>query len=519
MDRLIGILPRRLLLPVGAIALAVGVGLFVQPGGLRGIDARSIPATPDNPPSENAVPCKSSQPELFRLLEPGRRLPPLSEQLRLVLATGFPGDDLQIRFKEQTRPKGTEPKLLDPLNPKTSKPAKAQGDADTSAGLSKDTSAPDDASQSPRLQATRPRADAASDHSTAADLTTPRPLPQAEGSLLLPSAPSPRRSEQLENIAQQADRLTRHGFELAGREAYFAARSEFITALRLVAQGLDAEHQTTVHSRSLAAGLTAIKEAEDFIPGGSRMEADLELAAIIGSHRTPVLKNVAPETLTPLLALKCYFTFAQEQLAAAVGHEVAGSIALHALGKLHGALARTTSAKLRAAEPKAMTFYQAALLACPQNYMAANDLGVLMAQCGNYPEARAVLEHSLSIRQPSVGWHNLAMVYRQLGQFELARRASGQAEAVRRAEQARAAAAKNPANQWVHWVDPGTFAQPSFQPPPTGQTPAAAAKAPQTSAASQRSSAARPTPAQKSAPAPQPPPTAWPPSVTAERRN
>ena len=88
-------------------------------------------------------------------------------------------------------------------------------------------------------------------------------------------------------------------------------------ALRLVAQALDAESQTGTHSRALAAGWTAVKEADDFMPTGSRMEADLDLSSIIAGHRTPVLKAAPRESLAPLTALECYFTFAQEQLAAA----------------------------------------------------------------------------------------------------------------------------------------------------------------------------------------------------------
>ena len=99
----------------------------------------------------------------------------------------------------------------------------------------------------------------------------PRTLQRPAGLLLLPPQKSAKRSEHLERIAGQADRLTRHGFGLASRGAYFAGRAEFIKALRLVAQGLDAEHRTTVHSRSLAAALTAVKEAEDFIPQGVQL--------------------------------------------------------------------------------------------------------------------------------------------------------------------------------------------------------------------------------------------------------
>ncbi len=238
------------------------------------------------------------------------------------------------------------------------------------------------------------------------------------------------RSLQLEQVARQADQQTRHGLELAGRGAYFAARAEFLGALRLVAEGLDAERRTKVHGRALAAALIALKEAEDFLPGGSRAEADLDLPGIIAVHATPALKNNA-EQVTPLAALRCYLTFAQEQLAAAVGREVAGSMALHAMGKLHSAWAQKKGTPIVAPESKAMVFYQAALLVYPQNYMAANDLGVLLAQCGHYADSQAMLEHCLSLRQQSTGWQNLSVVYRQLGQTALAAQAAQQAARLR----------------------------------------------------------------------------------------
>ena len=126
-------------------------------------------------------------------------------------------------------------------------------------------------------------------------------LAQASGSLMLP-AEAAARSEQLERTARQADEQVRHGFDLANRGAYYAARAEFIAGLRLVAQGLDAERHTVNHSRSLRAGLTALKEAGDFLPSGGKLEADLDLPAIIASHRTPVLKNAATDNLVPLVA-------------------------------------------------------------------------------------------------------------------------------------------------------------------------------------------------------------------------
>ncbi|HUT09521.1 MAG TPA: hypothetical protein VMY42_03420 [Thermoguttaceae bacterium] len=277
----------------------------------------------------------------------------------------------------------------------------------------------------------------------------------------LPSPPAVPRSEPLEQIARQADKKVRDGFELAGRRAYFAARAEFVGALRLIAQGLDAQRRTNAHSGALAAGLTALREAEDFFPAGSRLEADLDLSSIIGGHRTPVLRDTRTEDLTPMLALRSYFTFAQEQLAASAGHEVAGSMALHALGKLHATVATRGNCGVQAAESKAMTFYQAALLVHPPNYMASNDLGVLLARCGNYREAATAMQHSLSIHQQPTGWQNLATVYEQLGQTELARQARLQSTTASRAETSNGQTLRQSLQGDVVWVDPATFSQTS----------------------------------------------------------
>ena len=280
---------------------------------------------------------------------------------------------------------------------------------------------------------------------------------------LVAARPLKKRSEQLERIAQQADRRTQYGYELAGRNAYFAARSEFIGALRLVAEGLDTERKAVVHSRALAAAIRAMKEAEDFLPSQSRAEVALDLPGIFATHTTPVLKDRA-EDMTSLAALRCYHTFSQEQFAAAAGHEVAGSMALHALGKLHAALARKNGSPIVAPESKAMVFYQAALLAYSENSLAANDLGVLLARCGRSNDARAMLEHGLALHPQSTGWRNLVVVYGQLGQTALAERAVRQAERLRRQELARRQKSPASVTGAVQWVDPQTFAQSSTSP-------------------------------------------------------
>ncbi len=319
-----------------------------------------------------------------------------------------------------------------------------------------------------------PPASTAQERSEALEEHRPLPLlPPPETSPLEPSVHFEDRSEQLEMIARQADRHTLHGFELADRGAIFAARAEFIKALRLVAQGLDAEYRTDKHSRALSAGLTALEEAGDFVPDTHRLEASVDIHSIIGSHVTPVLKNANRNQLSPLLCMQCYLSFAQEQLAAAVGKEIAGSMALCALGKVYSTLALQRNSAAQAAEPKAVTCYQAALLVYPGNFMAANELGVLHARYGNYAAARAALEHSVRIHPHAAGWRNLAVVYRQLGHPQLAAQAARQAEDISRRQFAQQAS-RLQSGGVVQWVEPERFAQTARDVPVATPLPAMA---------------------------------------------
>jgi tetratricopeptide (TPR) repeat protein len=301
-------------------------------------------------------------------------------------------------------------------------------------------------------------------------------------SLLIPATTTSQRSNSLELIAREADVHTRRGFELAGRGAYLAARAEFVAALRVLAQGLDTETQRRVHSQALATGLTAMKEAEDFLPDSSRLEADLDLAGLISRHRTPALRGTDTSTLTSMTALQCYLTFAQEQLGTAVGREVAGSMALRGLGKLYEGMAEKKFQNVQVARPKAMAFYQAALLSCPQNYLASNDLGVLLARNGRFDDARLALEHSLSITQQATAWRNLAIVYQQLGHADWAQQAQQRFEVLQRTNSAQPGG-RSPSNELVQWIDPQTFAQTTSEQPnaPVPSIPAQQATGPKVS--------------------------------------
>lgn len=510
MDRLTNFLPRRPALLM--LALVLPALPWLMPAG-----SHSGPPPATERPSSADASCPSAvvenaqQPGLFCVETSPRRLPD-GNWSGDVLATAFPsnagpvfpdlpsadGQTAALQADQSDQPEV----LLEIAQPEVSlKVLSSRGAERDLPPTDSQTGRPKSSLSSPWMHITVGPADATDRLSTPIDVIdepeSPQKLEPADGSLLLPPNTAAQRSAQLERVARQADELIRQGFELASRGAYFAARAEFTKALRLIAQGLDTEHQTTSHSQSLAAGMTALREAGDFIPQGACMEADLDLAAIIEGHRTPVLKDFDTDALTPMAALKCYFTFAQEQLASAAGREVAGSMGLHALGKLHSTMAAKGTDKIRLAESKAMTFYQAALLVCQQNHMAANDLGVLLARNGNYQEARSVLEHSAAASGQATVWRNLALVYRSLGETALAEQAAGRALAAGNAQKAKSGGTTD---QMVRWVDSEAFAatfarRQAARPPTPVQRPVAQTPARAQNMSAEQVAPTRPTPA------------------------
>jgi polysaccharide export outer membrane protein len=223
------------------------------------------------------------------------------------------------------------------------------------------------------------------------------------------------RSLRLEQAAKQADLLTFEGYELAGRGALFAARAEFRAALIILAQALDAEKRTSQHSQMLAAAWVALKEAEDFLPQGGNGVSPLNLSEIVARHDSPVLKDHPLHFLTPLEAYQIYLGFAQDLLSRAVASEITGSMALRGLGKIYAEWKGAGSLSQGNSEAQAMVFYQAALNVWPENYMAANDLGVLLARGERWEDAACVLEYARRIRPNPIILANLSKVYRQTG--------------------------------------------------------------------------------------------------------
>lgn len=268
-------------------------------------------------------------------------------------------------------------------------------------------------------------------------------------------------------LSQQLLPSVREAYGLAQHGALYAAQAEFIQVLRRIAQAKDAEQGTDEHSRALAAGLRALDEAEDFAPKGVALEAELNVAVLVSSHRTPVLAGHGADVL-PHDAIARYHQYAELELGRAVAGEPAGSMTLHGLGKVYNRLALETDGDPRF-ERKAMTMFLAALVARPDNHLAANEVGVLLAKGGHAAQAAEVLKRAIDLTPTSTSYHNLAVVERQLGQHAYAAANDLYAQQLAARDRAIGAVSRN---KGIAWVAPNEFSR-SSPPPTTGYATAA----------------------------------------------
>jgi tetratricopeptide (TPR) repeat protein len=134
---------------------------------------------------------------------------------------------------------------------------------------------------------------------------------------------------------------------------------------------------------------------------------------------------------------------------------------LHGLGKVHNAAGST----LADGRTKARSYYEAALAVAPANFLAANDLAVLLAEEGRLEQARDLLHDALRRSPQPAMWNNLAAVNDRLGRRDLAQLARNESAALER----RAATAPGsvlPTHN-VAWLDPRAFATTSRTGPET----------------------------------------------------
>jgi tetratricopeptide (TPR) repeat protein len=294
--------------------------------------------------------------------------------------------------------------------------------------------------------------------------------PAAQAQQLPPVKPT--RSPAMVATLARADERVRHGIQLAQKGALYAARREFTTAIKLIAQANDVEHGTRQYTKAAIAGFLALKEANDLV-GQSATLGELDVARITAGHKTKVLDDIEQADLPPTVAAGFYYDYARQQLAEAIGPQTVGSIALYGLGKVIVIGAGPNAQQLEYTGP-AIALYQAALAAEPENYRAAHELGVLLASAGQLEAARELLMASAAKSPQPVIWRNLAVLHSRMGERDLAAQAQQRADAMKQTH----ADSKSPQ---VDWVDPATFAAtatPGNQPAPPLSPPGTPAATP-----------------------------------------
>jgi tetratricopeptide (TPR) repeat protein len=272
---------------------------------------------------------------------------------------------------------------------------------------------------------------------------------------------------------RQVDERNRRGAAASAKAAWFTARGEFSDALTQLAAALDARDGTSRRTGALNAAFTALTEAEAFT--GRGVQSPAAGSAMLAAHKTaPFVGPFAAGTSSTALH-EAYVRFATERLAEAVAGCEPGSVALHGLGKVHNAAGST----IVDGRSKARAFYEAALVAAPANFLAANDLAVLLAEEGRLEQSRDLLHDALRRSPQPAMWNNLAAVNERLGRADLAQLARQEALQLER----RAAVAPGsvlPTHN-VAWLDPRSFAATSRTGPETAPSPAAVAAQPKTS--------------------------------------
>lgn len=261
---------------------------------------------------------------------------------------------------------------------------------------------------------------------------------------------------------QQCVNHIEYGKSLARRGAAFAAREEFYSALRLIAQTNDVQSRSVAYTTALREAITALNEADDFYSELAHEGIDVDVAHVIEAHKSKIIPMDRAKGLSSIIAIQAYFEYARERMGAAFGENVFASEALYSLGKLFTVAAAHDLTGNPLDYSKSMVMHYAAMDCDSRNYRSANELGVLMARNGRLEKARDLFRESLLVERMPQTWRNLSVIHERLANAsndpqaisenrELARNANHEYEITR--QSAPAGIPK------VQWVTPEQFDQ------------------------------------------------------------
>jgi hypothetical protein len=243
-------------------------------------------------------------------------------------------------------------------------------------------------------------------------------------------APIPKITGFEHRLPPHIERRLSNAFDLAQRGAVFTAEGEFRSVLGLCALELDSREGGTVHRDALRQGWIAVDEADQF--GGDQLDwrdsADVRRVAC--GHMTPVLRQAASQ-VDSIQAVQLYYAYAEERLAFACNGVPGATLAYYGLARTW----QVPGTCVSHAAGKAALLHRIALTLAPENVLAANELGVLLAQHGQLDHAEQLFQRCIAIEPKQETWRNLAAVYSRKNDQEASRRALLMAERLKTQEQ------------------------------------------------------------------------------------
>lgn len=221
------------------------------------------------------------------------------------------------------------------------------------------------------------------------------------------------------------ERRLSYAFDLAQRGAPFTAEAEFRAVLGLCALEMDAREGGTARREALRQGLVALQEADQF--GGDQVDwrDAADVRALATGHATTVLAN-ARQPVDSIQAVQAYYLFAEQRLTAACQGLPGSSLAFYGIGRT----IVLPGTRIAHASGKAALFQRVALGIAPQNLLAANELGVLLAQHGQLQDAERIFQQCVATDATPQTWRNLAVVYARQGNEQASRSAMAAGEAL-----------------------------------------------------------------------------------------
>lgn len=253
------------------------------------------------------------------------------------------------------------------------------------------------------------------------------------------------------NLPPHIQRRMNYAFDLAQRGATYSATTEFQAVLGLCALELDSRDGGTSHRDALRQGFIALDEADQFSGDQVDWHDSADVRRVAAGHSTPLLNRPGQPPVDSIQAVQAYYAYAEQRLYFASAGLPGASMAYYGMGRT---LTVPGSHVVHAAGKSAL-LYRVALGVSPQNVLAGNELGVLLAQHGQLAEAERILQYCVATK-PSPGvYRNLAVVYQRKGdqRTSQAMMAAGDALAVHDRQVAQVVARSAPPTRPMNQVE------------------------------------------------------------------